>query len=63
MQTGNIVASVGLKKLGNTELVVWGSNISSTVGAKFTRAQLAMVKFPPYVRDVIMGLLLSDAYL
>ena len=42
-------------------LVVWEDNLPSTVGVKNTRGQLATVKLPPYVRGVIVGLLLSDA--
>jgi hypothetical protein len=44
-------------------LVVWGLNLTSTVGIKFSRNQLAMVKLPPYERSVIIGLILSDGWL
>ena len=44
-------------------LVVWGTNLTSTVGTKFTRTQLAMVQLPPYQLSVIIGLLLSDGWL
>jgi hypothetical protein len=47
----------------NNNLVVFGANLTSTVGIKFTRAQLAIVKLVPYTRDVIVGLLLSDGFL
>jgi hypothetical protein len=53
-----------LHKFSNcTALVIWGKNLPSTVGVKFTRAQLASVSMPLFVRDVIVGLLLSDAWL
>jgi hypothetical protein len=45
---------------GTFSIVVFGSNLTSTVGIKFTRAQLAMVKLTPYTRYVIIGLILSD---
>jgi hypothetical protein len=45
---------------GTFSIVVFGTNLKSTVGIKFTRAQLAMVKLVPYTRDIIIGLLLSD---
>jgi hypothetical protein len=45
---------------GSKKLVVFGSNLTSTVGIKFTLKQLAMVQLSPYTRDVIVGLLLSD---
>jgi len=46
-----------------TSIVVFGTNLTSTVGIKFTRKQLAMVQLAPYTRDVIIGLLLSDGWL
>ena len=39
---------------------MWGVNLVSTVGKKFSRNELAMVKLPPYQHSVIIGLLLSD---
>lgn len=47
----------------NTALVVWGTNLTSTVGIRYSRTELADVKLPIYHRDVIVGLLLSDGYL
>ncbi len=44
-------------------LVVWGTNLRSTVGEKFTRKQLAMVQLAPYQYSVIVGLVLSDGWL
>lgn len=43
--------------------VVFGTNLTSTVGVKFTRTQLAMVQLAPYQYSVIIGLLLSDGWL
>lgn len=45
-----------------TDLVIWGTNISSTVRVKYTRTQLAMVRLAPYQYSVIIGLILSDAW-
>ena len=56
-ETGDSVAISSESKA----LVVWEVNLPSTVGVKYTRAQLATVNLPPYVRGVIVGLLLSDA--
>jgi len=44
-------------------LVIWGINLTSTVGIKFTRKQLVMVQLAPYQYSVIIGLLLSDGWL
>ena len=41
-------------------IVVFGTNLTSTVGIKFTRAQLAIIKLAPYQKSVIIGLILSD---
>jgi hypothetical protein len=42
------------------KLVVFGTNLQSTVGEKFTRKELAMVRLAPYYTGVIVGLILSD---
>ena len=44
-------------------LVIWGTNLDSTVGVKFSITQLAMVQLAPYQYSVIIGLLLSDGWL
>ena len=46
-----------------TSIVVFGTNLTSTVGNKFTRTQLAMVKLPPFQYAVLIGLILSDGSL
>lgn len=43
-----------------TALMVWGTNLPSTVGIKYTLVQLAMVKLPLYIQRIIVGLILSD---
>ena len=45
-------------------LVVWGSNLTSTVGeGTFPKQVRNMVKLPPYQKSVIVGLILSDGWL
>jgi hypothetical protein len=44
-------------------LVIWGTNLTSTIGEKFTLKQLTMVKLAPYQYSVLIGLLLSDGWL
>ena len=44
-------------------IVIWGTNLTSTVGIKFTRKQLVMVQLAPYQYNVIIGILLSDGWL
>jgi hypothetical protein len=45
-----------------TDLVIWGTNLSSTVGVKFTRTQLSMINLPSHILGVMVGLILSDAW-
>ncbi|WP_216084885.1 hypothetical protein, partial [Shigella sp. SHS-4] len=46
---------------GPLNLVVWGLNLSSTMGSKFTCKELAMVQLAPYQYSVIIWIMLSDA--
>lgn len=41
-------------------LVLWGSNLDSTVGSVFTKEERNMIKFPNYQFSVIIGVILSD---
>jgi hypothetical protein len=48
----------------NLSLVVWGSNLTSSVGVgRLTKQSSLMIKLPPYQRSIIIGLLLSDGWL
>lgn len=49
--------------LGSTNVVLWGNNLSSTVGVRFSRYQLSLVKLPLYIRSVIVGLVISDGWI
>ena len=44
-------------------LVIWGTNLYSTVGIRFTQNELNMVKLPYFIKSVMVGLLLSDGYI
>jgi len=51
-------------KSNNTALVIWGSNLSSTVGTgRNTNIVKGMISLPPYQKSVIVGILLSDGHL
>jgi hypothetical protein len=41
-------------------LIVFVSNLRSTVGEKYTHKELAMVRLSPYIRDIIIGEILVD---
>jgi hypothetical protein len=47
----------------NKSLIVWGTNLKSTVGYKLSPKELAKVQLAPYQYNVIIGLLLSDGWL
>jgi hypothetical protein len=40
-----------------------GINLSSTVGERFTRSQLSMVRLPFHIQSIMVGLILSDAWI
>lgn len=46
----------------NTDLVIWGTNLCSTVGTRFSRTQLSMVMLPFHIQGIMVGLILSDAW-
>jgi len=51
-------------KTENLDLVVWGTNLGSTVGeGKLTKQIKSMITLPPFYKSVVVGLLLSDGWL
>lgn len=47
-----------------TSLVVWGTNLTSTVGiGRFTKQVRDMIQLPHFQKSVIVGLILSDGWL
>ena len=50
------------QKRSGTYLVLWATNLSSTQGERFTRSQLSMVKLPLHIQSIMVGLILSDAW-
>lgn len=53
----------GFRDASTKSIVVFGTNLTSTVGIKFSRTQLAMVRLASYQYNVVIGLLLSDGWL
>lgn len=50
--------------INKQQIVIWGTNISSTIGwGKFTKIQREMIKFPSFQYSVIIGIILSDGSL
>jgi len=47
-----------------TDLVVWGSNLSTNVGyPRFSKLVSNIISLSPYVKGVIIGLILGDAWI
>lgn len=52
------------KAFPETRIVVWGQNLSSSVGlGRFTKQESNMIRIPAYQQSVITGLMLSDGWL
>jgi len=47
----------------NLSLVPYGTNLSSTIGYKFTSIERGLIQIPNNKRSIIVGILLSDANL
>lgn len=48
----------------NRQLVIWGSNLSSSVGKpRHTKLIMEMTCLPPYHKSIMIGLLLSDGWI
>jgi hypothetical protein len=53
-----------VKKQTNLSLVIWGSNLTSSIGLGcFTKQVSNMVQLPPFQYSVIIGFILSDGWL
>ena len=51
------------KKDTNKSLILWGTNLHSTVGEKLTPNELNIVRLPYFIKSVIIGVLLSHGYI
>jgi F-type H+-transporting ATPase subunit a len=47
----------------STSVVLWGSNLYSTLGLRFSDKLRNIFALPPYVYSIIVGLILSDGHL
>lgn len=45
------------------DIVLWGNNLLSTVGIRYTKHELNIVKLPNDIKSVIIGIILSDGHL
>ena len=44
-------------------LVLWGSNLGSTAGERYTKYELSIINFPNDVKSIIIGIILSDGHM
>lgn len=50
-------------KISSGNLVIWGSNLALTLGGRLSKTQSNITKIPPFIRSVIVGLILSDGWM
>jgi ribosomal protein L33 len=63
-RTKSMVSKSTLQSSECKLLVIWGTNLSSTVrSGSLTKQEREMMKFSPFQLSVIVGLILSDGYL
>jgi hypothetical protein len=51
------------KKCNDTGLELWGRNLRSTVGIRFTYKELKIISLPSHIKGIMVGIILSDGYL
>jgi LAGLIDADG DNA endonuclease family len=51
------------KSACSKDLVIWGTNLYSTVRIKLSQNELNIVKLSYFIKSVIIGILLSDGYI
>ncbi len=49
--------------INEKSLVLWGSNLSSTAGTKYTKYVLSIINLPNDIKSIIVGIILSDGHM
>lgn len=63
-KTTRWISSMANRSNTNLSLVLWGTNLTSSVGlGKFTKQVSNMLKLPSYQKSVIIGIILSDGWI
>jgi LAGLIDADG DNA endonuclease family len=44
-------------------LVLWGSNLSSTAGTRYTKYELSIINLPNNIKSIMVGIILSDGHI
>ena len=44
-------------------LVLWGSNLNSTAGTRYTKYELSIIKLPNDIKSIMIGIILSDGHI
>jgi len=47
----------------NKGLVIWGTNLQSTTGKRYTKYELNIIKLPNNIKSIILGIILSDGHI
>jgi len=56
-----VITSGGVEN--NNALVLWGTNLYSTTGERYTKYELSIVKLPNNIKSVMVGVILSDGHI
>jgi len=57
------LSSLSNSSINCTSVVLWGSNLSSTLGLRFSNQLRNMISLPPYINSIIVSLILSGGWI
>ena len=49
--------------MNEKSLVLWGSNLGSTAGTRYTKYELSIINLPDDIKSIIVGIILSDGHI
>lgn len=49
--------------INEKSLVLWGSNLGSTAGTRYTKYELSIIKLPNDIKSIIIGIIISDGHI
>jgi LAGLIDADG DNA endonuclease family len=49
--------------MNEKSLVLWGSNLGSTAGIRYTKYELSIINLPTNIKSIMVGIILSDGHI
>ena len=49
--------------INEKSLVIWGSNLGSTAGTRYTKYVLSIINLPNNIKSIMVGIILSDGHI